>query len=169
MCSDFISLLLQAAGGGIAATANTPSTNKAGRNIMIAGLAFQVVSLAIFMALWLDFLLKLRGVRVTEVRFAEMRASWKFKAFNYALWLATIFILIRSIYRVVELQGGFNGSVAGNEVAFMVLEGPMIILATFLLAVFHPGFAFAGNWNAAGWSLRGRKSDVEMEEFAKVG
>jgi hypothetical protein len=87
---------------------------------------------------------------------------------SVALWLATIFILIRSIYRVVELQGGFNGTVASNEVAFMVLEGPMIILATFLLVVFHPGFAFAGNWNAAGWSFRARKGSVEEEEFAKV-
>jgi hypothetical protein len=81
---------------------------------------------------------------------------------SLALWLATTFILIRSIYRVVELQGGFNGTVASNEKAFMVLEGPMIILATFLLTIFHPGIAFNGMWNAASWSLREKKSKLEM-------
>jgi hypothetical protein len=86
---------------------------------------------------------------------------------SLALWLATLFILVRSIYRVVELQGGFNGTVAGNEVAFMVLEGPMIILATFLLTIFHPGYAFGGQWHAAGWSLRGRKRDIELDESTK--
>jgi len=164
MCSDFLSLVLQAAGGAIAAIANTPSLGNTGRYVMIAGLVLQVVSLGAFLALWLDFLLALRKVRedLRGRRFAVVRAGRNFKAFNYALWLATILILIRSVYRVVELQGGFSGTVASNEAAFMVLEGPMIILATFALTVFHPGIAYEGNWRAAAWSLRGKTTDFEM-------
>jgi hypothetical protein len=46
---DFISLLLQAAGGAIASMAETRTLETTGINIMIAGLAFQVASMALFM------------------------------------------------------------------------------------------------------------------------
>jgi hypothetical protein len=62
---------------------------------------------------------------------------------------------------VVELQSGFDGTIANNEVAFMILEGPMIIIASFALTVLHPGFAFSGYWHAVGWSLRGKKPEAE--------
>ena len=48
MISDFISLVLQGAGGGLAATADTQDSAQTGINIMIAGLSFQVVSLTLF-------------------------------------------------------------------------------------------------------------------------
>jgi len=82
-----------------------------------------------------------------------------------ALWIATILILIRSIYRVAELEGGFTGTIASNQVSFMILEGPMIILAVGALSVFHPGYAFDGQWKSAGWSLRKPRSDVQLDDL----
>jgi hypothetical protein len=93
MCSDFTSLLLQGTGGGIAATANTDSVDNTGRYIMIAGLAFQVLSLAIFMILWLEFIQRLRAASETmkDSRFAYFRASsLKFKAFQYGEWISVL-------------------------------------------------------------------------------
>jgi hypothetical protein len=78
------------------------------------------------------------------------------------MWIATILIFVRSVYRVAELQGGFDGRIANNQTVFMIFEGPMIILATFALTVCHPGYAFAGQWHAAAWSLRGRKVDQDQ-------
>jgi len=164
MSCDFISLVLQGAGGGIASTANTTSGSNAGRYVMIAGLAFQVVSLAAYMALWLEFYLRQRRPTnrdLLDPRFATFRESTKFKLFNYALATATLLIFIRSIYRVVELQGGFDGTVASNEVSFMILEGPMIILAVLALTFLHPGIVFHETWGAAEWSLRSKKSNDE--------
>jgi hypothetical protein len=48
---DFISLLLQAIGGATASMADTKTIETTGINIMIAGLAFQVASMALFMGL----------------------------------------------------------------------------------------------------------------------
>ena len=48
---DFISLLLQAAGGAIASMADTKSLEDTGINIMIAGLAFQVACMTLFIGL----------------------------------------------------------------------------------------------------------------------
>ena len=58
------------------------------------------------------------------------------------------------MYRLIELHGGFSSGVANNEPAFMILEGPLIIVAVGAMALFHPGYAFDGKWLAASWSLR---------------
>jgi hypothetical protein len=75
------------------------------------------------------------------------------------LALSVLFILIRSIYRLVELHSGFASAFANNEPAFMVLEAPMIILATGVLAAIHPGYAFDGKWSATSWSFRGKTTN----------
>ena len=48
ICFDVFSLVLQAAGGAIADTSKSPAAGQSGINIMIAGLAVQVVSLTVF-------------------------------------------------------------------------------------------------------------------------
>jgi len=60
---------------------------------------------------------------------------------------------------VIELHDGFAGGTANNEPAFMVLEGPMIMIAVGVLTVFHPGYAFQGQWHDATWSFREKKMD----------
>ena len=169
MSADFISLVLQGAGGGLSATADDGSGSDTGRYIMIAGVVFQVVCLATFMALWAEFSLRLRKTPEIqrEIRFAELRSTRKFHYFTFAVWFAVILIFIRSVYRVAELQQGFDGPIAQNEPLFMVLEGPMIFLAVTALTILHPGFAFGGRWAAAGWSMRGRKvvPSVDGEEL----
>jgi len=167
MSSDFISLALQAIGGAISSTANTISQSNMGRYIMIAGLSYQVLSLAVYILVGVDFIRRTRTGGERNIAFDSIRAKSKFKWFQYALWFSTILIFIRSIYRVVELQGGYRGTIAGIQVAFMILEGPLIILATLALAIFHPGYAFDGQWNAARWSLRKSKAallDIKESE-----
>lgn len=59
----------------------------------------------------------------------------------------------------MELHAGFGSAVANNEPAFMVLEGPLIIVALGAMAVFHPGPAFNGKWAVAAWSFREKRSN----------
>lgn len=44
----------------------------------------------------------------------------------------------------------------------MILEGAMIVSACLCLTVCHPGRAFAGGWQSAGYKFRnnGEKSEV---------
>lgn len=156
MTSDFISLVLQGAGGGLAATANTHSESETGRAIMVAGVVFQVVSLIAFMSLWLEFISRLRKTSESakNMQFIELRDTKKFTWFQYMLGVAVLLIFVRSVYRVAELQQGFNGPIANDEVSFMILEGPMIILAVLAMTILHPGFAFGGLWSSATWSIR---------------
>jgi hypothetical protein len=46
------------------------------------------------------------------------------------------------IYRVVELAGGFRSEAVNDRPAFMVLDGPMIMIAVGALTLCHPGPIF---------------------------
>jgi hypothetical protein len=62
------------------------------------------------------------------------------------------------------LAKGFGSQLANEEIPFMILEGPMIILATTLMTAFHPGRAFGAKWVDAGWTWktpRVERSDSE--------
>ena len=159
MCGDLLALVLQAAGGGIASTADPGSLQDAGINIMIAGLVVQVVSLLAFILFSLDFAVcLLRGRAERNPTFLTLTKSLKWKAFLGGLAFATVTIFIRCCYRVAELSRGFRSDFAQDEVLFSALESAMIGAAVIALSIFHPGFIFGKEtWVAANFSVRGRK------------
>jgi hypothetical protein len=181
---DFLSLLLQAIGGALASTANTPSQDQTGINIMIAGLSTQVASLVLFMTLCSEFAWRVVHLQ-PELNHpsATITRTFRFKAFLVgksnmcwcsiakivALPIATICIFIRSCFRVAELSGGFHGKLANQQITFMILEGAMIIIACILLTVLHPGFSFQGEWQKADFSFkRGNKDNEEKGSSAEL-
>ncbi|KAJ4353088.1 hypothetical protein N0V95_003683 [Ascochyta clinopodiicola] len=154
---DVLALVLQAIGGGLAATAKDKRGSDQGVRIMIAGLISQVFTMALFMALWLDFGLRTRQVRLAgglkwmqPALYETLRATRDFQDFQLSLFMATVLIFIRCIYRVAELWQGFGGHLANHEASFMLLEGPLIILAVAGMTVFHPGRVFGELWGPAG-------------------
>lgn len=82
MSCDFASLVLQSIGGGITSTAGDQSASDAGVHIMVAGLAFQVFSLVLFMVLCLEFAWYARRARKEE-RFVDLRGTGAFRVFKY--------------------------------------------------------------------------------------
>lgn len=164
IAGDFIALLLQAAGGGIAAS-TTGSTQQTGINIMIAGVSWQVFSLAVFAALCMDFALRVRRVRSLDLnpQYDALRASRSFKLFLWSLGIATLTIFVRSVFRCAELSDGFDGSLANDEVTFMVLEGAMISIAVICLTAFHPGLIWKGEWRELAKSMRTRKDGKDYQ------
>lgn len=71
-----------------------------------------------------------------------------------ALSVATIGIIIRSSYRIVELQAGFHSDVFNNEPLFMVLEGTVMSIVALSLTLFHPGLVFRQQWRDADYVFR---------------
>jgi hypothetical protein len=147
---DFISLVLQAAGGGIASIkSHNGEDPKLGNNIMIAGLSFQVATLFTFILLALDFgVCTMRRIRTLgtdtalDPRHARLRSSKPFQGFLVALSLATILVFTRCVFRVAELSDGWQGELMKKQGLFIGLEGVVIVLAVYLLNFFHPGFCF---------------------------
>jgi len=147
---DILSLLLQATGGGMASVAshngNDPSN---GNHIMIAGLAFQVLTLFIFMLLAADFAWttwkRIKALGTTEAldqTHTKLRNSFKFRGFLYALTFATLCIFTRSVYRVAELSEGWEGQLIKTQKYFIGLEGAIVAAGVLALNAFHPGFCF---------------------------
>ncbi|KAF1836383.1 RTA1-domain-containing protein [Decorospora gaudefroyi] len=146
---DCISLVLQAAGGGMASIATINGRNpERGNNVMIAGLAFQVATLLFFILLASDFAWRTCrrqnnfGQTAVEHQRAKLRSSWSFKAFLGTLSLSTLLIFTRCVFRVAELSEGWGGHLAITQKYFIGLEGAVIIVAVILLNICHPGFCF---------------------------
>ena len=159
---DFFSLVLQGAGGGLASTTNTSSGVTSGKDIMVAGLCFQVVSLAVFSLFCLDLFLRYRRLSEESFNpdFIDLRRSRKLALWFWTLAGATLFIFIRSCFRVAELCQGFDSSLANSQITFMILEGAMIVLATSLLTGLHPGVAVGKEyWAMADWAAGLQKQE----------
>ncbi|GMM35790.1 hypothetical protein DASC09_031150 [Saccharomycopsis crataegensis] len=169
--SDIISLVLQAAGAASAAEAlvNHKDT-QLGTNIMVGGLAFQVASMTVFIFFWGYFFynvyfksseqgnhsnhqLTIWNFSNTDYKdeifnpqFAHVRKHKLFKWFPFAVSFGTIAIYTRCIYRVIELAEGWGGFLITHEIYVFVLDGFMILLASYiLLPPFYPGFIFGRN------------------------
>jgi len=121
-----------------------------GDNIMIAGLAFQVFTLLLFMAAVVDFALRtMRRHRKLgasaldqDANLRAARGSWRFRGCVAALALATICIFWRSVFRVAELSNGWEGYLMARQDLFVGFEGVMVVVACLVLNIFHPSLCF---------------------------
>lgn len=156
VCIDIISLAIQAVGGSLAASARADGPRNRATDVLIAGLALQAAGLAVFISLGADYLLRVRKAEPEQLlpQFAELRASVRFRAFLIAVSVAALAIFVRCIYRVVELCEGFTGNLANEEVPFIILEGPPVMLAVVLMTLWHPGWVYGAAWADADWSFR---------------
>lgn len=84
---DVIALILQAAGGAITSIADDDQQDlrDTGVNIMIAGLAFQVASLTLFIVMASEFALRVRKSpeEMKNAFTASIRGGWKWRAFLF--------------------------------------------------------------------------------------
>jgi len=152
---DILSLILQACGGALSSLSS--GSSKIAVDASIAGLSFQVFTLCIFIALAIEY-----AVRYSKAprEMKKQKTSQRFKIFVGFLSLAILLILIRCSYRIDELSRGYSGPLIHNEGLFVGLEGVLIIVAVFCLAVAQPGPVF-------GWPAN-EKREIEEAELAIV-
>ncbi|RMZ82704.1 hypothetical protein DV738_g1464, partial [Chaetothyriales sp. CBS 135597] len=155
---DLLSLVLQAAGGALASTANSNSTAQVGVDIMIAGLSTQVVSTTAFCLLCLQLAWSIRKhpERVDDT-YRAFRRTLKFRAYSWAIGIATLAILIRCVFRVAELSEGFRGPIANDESLFMVLDGAMMVICVIVLTIAHPGIMLGPLWELGAFQQSSNK------------
>ncbi|KAG9236967.1 putative RTA1 domain protein [Amylocarpus encephaloides] len=185
--ADVIALIMQSIGGGLANSAASKEGIKTGENVMLAGLSFQVISLTVFIGLCLVFFWNVFTDRkaIETVLWAQGKVerptpdvrgyklflsgmSFPYSRTNpyshFQAWaLATLLILARSIFRVAELAHGFKSALANDEIAFMTLEGGMILLATLIMTSFHPGHFIGEQWRESGWNLARKTVGVDSK------
>ncbi|KAF8503092.1 RTA1 like protein-domain-containing protein [Gautieria morchelliformis] len=156
--ADLAALIVQAVGGAQASTAANPED---GAHVMLIGIFLQQAGIAIYMILGAEFLWRFRhqkplrkftAVATTEEnesfsgfekpRLGRERGVMSHKEFLMVngLIVATLLVLIRSVYRSIELTGGWTGPIITTEWYFNAFDGAPITLAMVTLNIFHPGF-----------------------------
>ncbi|KAJ3497179.1 hypothetical protein NLG97_g2096 [Lecanicillium saksenae] len=129
---DFMCLCFIGCGGSLAAIfAESP----VGVDLMIAGLATQVLFTAIF-CLMLFFIYRRIGwpLNLSDRRWYLIGAA-----------VAAGCLFIRCCWRVAELSDGFNGRLASEEGIFIALDSIPMVIMSFGLTILHPQYWFAKN------------------------
>lgn len=122
---DICSILIQAIGGALDATAQSGNPNliNTGNALIITGIVLQVVTMTIFGLLALEYYFRRQRLAGSAVRSDTERMDIKspekshdgysvvpyFNLFLYGVIFAYSTILIRCIYRIVEMASGWRG------------------------------------------------------------
>ena len=128
---DVVSLVIQGIGGGTAGGADSDSDAHTGSMIAVAGVAVQLFGYLVFDIV---FLLFLRSVWSDRHELLD-----KFLPLLIAVFCSSVLIVLRSIYRVIEMGAGWSGVINRTEWALYVFDGTFVLLAVIILNCFHPG------------------------------
>ena len=137
-------MIIQGAGGGLAASANGDATQqKTGNDLMMAGIVWQVVTLIVFGTLVADYAVRVnRSRQQLSPTATALLQSGKFRFFVSMVGLAYITVFIRCVFRIAEMANGWANPIMQDEVDFIVLDGVMVSIATVALTVAHPALVF---------------------------
>lgn len=63
--------------------------------------------------------------------------------------------------RIAEMAGGWGNHIMQDEISFLILDSTLILVATYLLTIFHPGLFFPQMRN--GYRKGGADDDLSKE------
>ncbi|CAE6509724.1 unnamed protein product [Rhizoctonia solani] len=146
--ADVTALVIQAVGGAMASIADTLDGAERGAHVMLGGIVIQLVAVALYTLLGLEFIIRFtynRPARSNATGEPRKHGGWMGVPSGIVwmllgLAIATVFIIIRSIYRTIELTDGWNGTIISTEKWFNWFDGAPIVVAMFTFNVFHPGY-----------------------------
>ncbi|KAE8374549.1 RTA1 like protein-domain-containing protein [Aspergillus bertholletiae] len=138
---DVIAFLAQGSGGGIMAS-GTISTMNTGENVTIAGLCVQLVFFSVFIIVATIFHYRIRknptsrsaGTTIFPRHWRE--PTWE--TVMLGLYGASVLILIRSVFRLVEYAQGNDGYLISHEVFMYVFDAALMFVTMVGMSLFHP-------------------------------
>lgn len=139
---DVASLAVQGAGSGIAATNEIDNRDpRGGANIVVGGLAVQLLGYVIFDILALLFARKAFSSSYTAANQAPTH-FWtrRTKIAVIMAFISALLVLLRSCFRTAEMINGWIGPIAQKEWLYYAFDATPVTLAVLLLAIWHPGF-----------------------------
>lgn len=138
---DIGSIVLQAVGGGIAASGGSSNMKllNAGNSLIVTGIAFQVATMTACGLLVLLYVWRYRKGAPMKGQLNEKSdyqlskeqgnvSLGKVKLFGAVVCLAYFTVLIRCIYRLPEMAGGWGNPLMRNEKEFLLLDGMYVYL-----------------------------------------
>lgn len=128
---DTIIGALTANGAAIASDpSNSPSRLRSGRDQFRASILMQLFCFIGFICLEITF--HRRCLKAKNVITPRLRTVF------FLLYASSTLILVRNIYRVIEVFQGVDGYVSSHEAFFYVFDGALMIINTVMFNVMHP-------------------------------
>jgi RTA1 like protein len=126
---DIIATVVQIAGAALVGSAYSNGKDpNVPNNILLAGLAFQVFTFAVFIFCLSFFLYRSRKVTTRA-----------FKIFSAAIFVATLAVYLRTCIRLAETAEGLLKFLSTHEEIFGCLEFLPIVIAVYIFIYWHPG------------------------------
>jgi RTA1 like protein len=116
-------------------------------NILLAGLAFQVFTFAVFILCFLIFVWRARNALTPAL-----------KIFSGAVFVATMAVYLRTCIRLAETAEGLLKFLSTHEAIFGCLEFLPIIVAVYIFIYWHPG-RWLGSKRGEGRGFREAKTE----------
>ncbi|KAK5796114.1 hypothetical protein VI817_005399 [Penicillium citrinum] len=143
VAGDVFSFFMQSAGGGMMAIKDTNMRNT-GSNIVTGGLVIQLLFFGFFVitAGLFHFRINRQPTSKSHTERESTRTQgWKQRNWItvlLALYIVSILILVRCIFRLVEYRDGFNGPIMTNEVYMYIFDALLMFIAMVVMNVYHP-------------------------------
>ncbi|KAL4778519.1 RTA1 like protein-domain-containing protein [Aspergillus varians] len=141
---DVVSFLMQCGGGGLMSGDN-PDSRKIGETITIIGLVVQIVFFTFFLITTIIFHIRIN--KSPTLRSDEAAKHWTGNLMDrnwvtllIALYVVSVLILIRSVFRLVEFIDGYGGYLMSHEVFLYVFDAVLMVIVMAIVAFWHPCF-----------------------------
>ncbi|KAF4945413.1 hypothetical protein FGADI_11915 [Fusarium gaditjirri] len=129
---DVIAFLIQGSGSGIASSDNWQGEmEKIGVKVLIVGLVFQLVAFSLFLCVFGRF-------HTLALRMAVEDAPMGWQKLVLAVYISSVLIMVRCIFRVVEFAGGRDTYAFSHEWLFWVFESLPMTGAIGIFCFYHP-------------------------------
>lgn len=149
VAGDVLSFFTQSGGGGMMASAKTQSSVNLGQKIITAGLFLQVLFFGFFIIVASIFHMKIS--KNPTPRSMVVQVPWQ--KYLLILYVASFFIMIRSIFRIAEYVQGNDGALLKTETYLYIFDAALMFLAMLLFNIFHPSKIISKNTlKSGGWT-----------------
>ncbi|KAH7121992.1 RTA1 like protein-domain-containing protein [Dactylonectria estremocensis] len=147
---DVFAFMVQASGAGFSAAGSNP---KMGENIVVAGLAIQILFFVVFVAAAMSFQLQYRHHSSKPQTFSSSSASWKsfftserdktngevpWRSMMNMLYAVSALILARCIFRIIEYLMGADAYLLSHEWTLYLFDRVLMAAAMANFYVFYP-------------------------------
>ena len=116
------------------ATAKSSDDSRMGENIILGGLGIQILFFGTFIIATLVFHSRIRS-RPTQTALS-LHTPWK--KLIWVLYLSSVLILIRSIFRIIEYVMGSDGELLQKEFYLYIFDAVPMFVTAVAFNWFHP-------------------------------
>ncbi|KAL6907375.1 RTA1 protein [Trichoderma evansii] len=147
---DVLSFVIQGSGGGYQAAGSLEALQN-GAKVIIVGLFVQLLFFGFFIVVAVAFNLSIRRAPTGR---SNSHIPWK-KHFM-VLYVVSLLIMVRSVFRAIEYLQGFDGYLLSHEAYLYIFDAVLMFLVMVLFNYIHPSEIISrenGSNVSSGWKL----------------